>query len=30
VQFETKREANGRFARVNLRFRAVTEDLTEH
>jgi predicted oxidoreductase len=28
VQFETKREANGRFARVNLRFRATTEDLT--
>jgi predicted oxidoreductase len=27
VQFETKREANGRFARVNLRFRATTEDL---
>jgi predicted oxidoreductase len=28
VQFETKREANGRFARVNLRFRATTEELT--
>jgi predicted oxidoreductase len=27
VQFETKREGNGRFARVNLRFRAATEDL---
>jgi predicted oxidoreductase len=27
VQFETKREAHGRFARVNLRFRATTEDL---
>ena len=27
VQFETKREANGRFARVNLRFRATTEEL---
>ncbi|GAC1333149.1 MAG: hypothetical protein NVSMB26_13860 [Beijerinckiaceae bacterium] len=27
VQLETKREANGRFARVNLRFRATTEDL---
>jgi lysylphosphatidylglycerol synthetase-like protein (DUF2156 family) len=28
VQFETRREANGRFARVNLRFRATIEDLT--
>jgi Protein of unknown function (DUF3168) len=27
VQFETKREANGRFARVNLRFRATTEEV---
>ena len=27
VQFETKREANGRFARVNLRFRATTEEM---
>jgi predicted oxidoreductase len=27
VQFETKREANGRFARVNLRFRATTEEI---
>ncbi len=27
VQLETKREGNGRFARVNLRFRAVTEEM---